>query len=188
MRQTTEAAEPLPISSGGEAEALPEADQIIMANTSANEDDKTKMDAFVAQCWRKVDMYVSLAQGSTSTTAMMDRIKARNVNTKRSERQPSETKLRSFILFNYDMNCAKEASAHPITRVPPFRGNGDHLKQCLRAALDAVNDAEIPDRDVYMLFDGGWPNLKTQLLAKFTAQYGTLLGKYVRPLGPRVYP
>jgi hypothetical protein len=44
-------------------------------------------------------MYVSLAQESTSTTAMMDMIKAHNVNTKRSERQPSETKLRSFTIF-----------------------------------------------------------------------------------------
>ena len=45
---------------------------LVMAKAGANEDEKTKMDAFVAQCWRKVDMYVTLAQYSTSTTAMTD--------------------------------------------------------------------------------------------------------------------
>ena len=89
----------LPISSGGDAEALPEAVAIVMAKTGANEDAKTNMDAVVAQCWRKVGMYVSLAHESTSTTAMLDRIKAHSVKTQRSERQPSETKLRSFVLF-----------------------------------------------------------------------------------------
>ena len=129
----------LPIG-GGEPEALPEAVATVIAKTGATEDEQTKMDAFVAQCWRKVDMYASLAQESTSTTAMPAHIKAHNVNTKRSERQPSESKLRSFVLFNYDMKCAGEASAHPSTHVPPLRGKGDHLKQCVRAALDAVND------------------------------------------------
>ena len=121
------------------------------------------MDAFLAPCWRKVDMYVSLAQASTSTTAMTDNINAHNVNTKRSERQPSESRLRPFVLFNYDMKRAGEASSHPATRLPPLRGNGDHLKQCLRAALEAGTDAEIPDRDMYMLFDGSRPGLKPQL-------------------------
>ena len=88
----------LPIS-GGEAEALPEAVALVMAKTAANEDAKPKMDACVAQCWHKVNMYASLAQESTSTTAMMDRITAHSVNTKRSERQPAEAKLRSFIPF-----------------------------------------------------------------------------------------
>ena len=74
------------------------------------------------------------------------------------------------------MKCAGEASAHPATRVPPFRGNGDHPTQCLRVALDAVGDAEIPERDMYMLFGGG---RQTQLLSAFTAQSGTLLRKYV---------
>ena len=66
--------------------------------------------------------------------------------------------------------------------MPPLRGNGDHLKQCLRAALDAVTDAEIPDRDMYTLFDGSRPGLKPQLLAGFTASAGTLLRKSVRQL------
>jgi hypothetical protein len=66
--------------------------------------------------------------------------------------------------------------------VPPFRGNGDHLKQCMRVALDSVGDAEILDRDMYMLFDGGRPGLNPQLLAGFTTQYGSLLSKSVSPL------
>ena len=80
------------------------------------------------------------------------------------------------------MKCAVEASAHPATRVAPLRGTGDHLKQRMRVALDVVDDAEILDRDMYTLFDGGRPGLQTQLLAGFTAQYGTLLSKSVRQL------
>ena len=44
-----------------------------------------------------------------------------------------------------------------------------------RAALDAAGDTEIPDRDMYTLFDGGRPGMKTQLLAGFATQDGTLL-------------
>ena len=80
------------------------------------------------------------------------------------------------------MKCVGEASAHPATRVAPLRGNGDHLEQCPRVALDAVDDADIADCGMYMLFDGGRPGLKTQLVAWFTAQYGTLLSKYVPQL------
>ena len=123
---------------------------------------------------------MSLAQESTSTTVMTEKIKAHSLNTKRSESQPSESKLRSFAHSNYDMQRAGEASAHPSTRVPPIRGNSDHLKQCARAALDAVDDTEILDRDMYMLFDGGRPGLTTQLLAGFATQDGTLLSKYKR--------
>ncbi len=43
----------LPINNGGEAEALRESLAVVMAKTGANEHDKTEMDAFVAQCWRK---------------------------------------------------------------------------------------------------------------------------------------
>ena len=71
---------------------------MVMAKTGANEDDKSKMDACVAQCWRKVDTCVSLAQECTSSTATTDNIKAHNVNIERLERQPSESKLRSFAL------------------------------------------------------------------------------------------
>ena len=38
----------LPISGGGEAEALPEAVATVIAKTGATEDEKTKMDTFVA--------------------------------------------------------------------------------------------------------------------------------------------
>ena len=72
----------------------------------------------------------------------------------RIEKQPSDPKLRRFVLIVYDLKCAGEASSHPATRVPPLRGNGNHLKQCLRAALDAVGDAEIPERDMYLIFEG----------------------------------
>ena len=113
---------------------------------------------------------------------MTDKIKAHNVNTKRSERQPSESKIRSFVLFKYDTRCAGEASAHRSTRAPQLRGNNDHLKQRVRAALDAADDTEIPDRDMHMLFDGGRSGLKTHLLAGFATQYGTLLSKSTRPL------
>jgi hypothetical protein len=49
----------LPIS-GGEAEPSPAAVSTVIAKTGVTEDQTTKMDAFVAQCWRKVDMYVTL--------------------------------------------------------------------------------------------------------------------------------
>ena len=38
----------LPISGGGEAEALPEAVATVIAKTGTTEDEKTKMDTFVA--------------------------------------------------------------------------------------------------------------------------------------------
>ena len=82
-------------------------------------------------------------------------MKTTAANKLRIEKQPSDPKLRSFVLIVYDLKCAGEASSHPATRVPPLRGNGDHLKQCLRAALDAVGDAEIPERDMCLIFDGG---------------------------------
>ena len=151
-----------------------------VANKSS--EDKVKVDGFVAQCWRKVDTYIDLFQEQSDIAAMTDRLKTTAANKLRIEKQPSDPKLRRFVLIVYDLKCAGEASSHPATRVPPLRGNGDHLKQCLRAALDAVDDAGVPERDMYLIFDGGRPGLKPQLLSGFVAPDGSMLPKSVRAL------
>mgnify|MGYP007045148110 CR=1 FL=1 len=146
-----------------------------------SDDEKQKIDGFVAQCWRKVDTYVDLFHETSDAAAATDRLKTSAANKLRIEKQPDDTRLRRFVLIVYDLKSAGEASSHPATRAPPLRGNGDHLKQCLRAALDAVGDAEIPDRDMYLIFDGGRPGLKPQLLSGFVAPDGGALPKSVRP-------
>ena len=88
----------LPISGGGESEALPEAVATVIAKTGTTEDDKTQMATFVALYWLKVDTHVSLAQECASTCATADKIEAHGIHTKQSERQLAESKLRSFVL------------------------------------------------------------------------------------------
>jgi hypothetical protein len=153
------------------------------ATKKGADEEKTLSEACVAQCWRRVDTYVDLIQESSDVVAMTDRLKATEVNKLRLVHQHVDTKFRRFILCVYDLKSAGEASSHPATRVPPLRQNGDHLKQCLRVALDSVDEgAEINDRDMYMIFDGGRTGLKGILLAGFTSKDGTLLPKAVRLL------
>jgi len=156
---------------------------VVLKVAKSSSADKEKINNYVTQCWRKVDTYIELLHESSDVTGTTDRLKATAVNKLRIVRQPTESKLRRFVLIVYDLKCAGEASSHPATRLPPLRGNGDHLiKQCLRAALDAVDDADIPDRDMYMIFDGGRPGLKGQLLSGFVAPDGSVLPKSVRGL------
>ena len=151
---------------GGDDAVLPDTvEAIVVKEAKKGEDEKAKMEAYVAQCWRKVDTCVELIQESSDVSAMTDRIKATAVNKMRADRQPQESKLRRFVCIVYDLKSASEASSHPATRLPPLRGNGDHLKQCLRAALDAVDADDIPDRDMYLIFDGGRTGLKSQCSA-----------------------
>ena len=158
--------------------ALPESVQIEI--TKAGDEHKPRLDQFVAACWRKVDMYVDLIQESSDIGGMTDKLKATAVNAMRKEPQAQDASLRRFILIVYDLKSAGEASSHPSTRVPPLRGNGDHLKGCLRVALDAIDGGEICSRDMFMLFDGGSHGLKPRLLSGFTAQDGTTLANSVR--------
>ena len=157
---------------------------IVLKMAKKSSEDKVKVDGFVAQCWRKVDTYITLFQEKSDIAAMTDRLKATDANKFRIEKQPKDPNLRRFVLIVYDLKCAGEASSHPSTRVPPLRGNGEHLKQCLRAALDAVTvgGAEITERDMYLIFDGGSRGLKTQLLSHFVAPDGSALMKSVRAL------
>lgn len=164
-------------------EALPDTvATAVLKVANKSSEDKVKIDVFVAQCWRKVDTYIDLFHEKSDIAAMTDRLKTTATNKMRIEKQPSDPKLRRFVLIVYDLKCAGESSSHPATRVPPLRGNGDHLKQCLRVALDAVDDAEIPERDMYLIFDGGRPGLKPQLLSGFVAPDGSALPKSVRAL------
>ena len=164
-------------------EALPDTiATVVLKVANKSSEDKVKIDGFVAQCWRKVDTFIELFHETSDIAAMTDRLKTTAANKLRIEKQPSDPKLRRFVLLVYDLKCAGEASSHPQTRVPPLRGNGDHLKQCLRAALDAVGDAEIPERDMYLIFDGSRPGLKPQLLSGFVAPDGSALSKSVRTL------
>ena len=136
-------------------EALPDTIATAVLKVAKKSDgDKAKIHGLVDQCWRKVDTYVELFHESSDVAAMTDRLKTTAVNKLRIEKQPQDAKLRRFVLIVYDLKSAGEASSHPATRVPPLRGNGDHLKQCIRAALDAVGDGEIPDRDMHLIFDG----------------------------------
>ena len=137
---------------------LPEMVQADVAKISAKSADKSaQIGLFVQACWRKVDTHCVLLTETTDAPSIMDRLKDTQVNALRMEAQAQDPNEKRYILLIYDLKAAGEASPHAMTRPAPLRGNGEHLKIFLRAALDAGGSADILDRDMFMLFDGGRP-------------------------------
>jgi hypothetical protein len=87
-------------------------------------------------------------------------------------------------MINYDLKCAGESTSMPHVRLPPLRGNGEHLKQLLRVAIDSGDEtgSEIGSHDLYVLFTAGKPGLKAGLMSGFAGMDGTVLEKNVRTL------
>ena len=100
-------------------------------------------------------MFVHLMTEVSDATALTDRIKESNPHSRRSMDDDPKT----FVLHVYDPKNAGEASSNPSTRAPPLRGNGDHLKLCLRAALDSQDSVTgaMASNDIFLLFDCGRP-------------------------------
>ena len=124
---------------------------------SASVDKKTEIEAFGELCARKLEMFVTLEVEPDDKTALTDRIKQTEVN---NQRLSSE---KGYVMVVYDMKCAGEASAQPNIRVPPLRGNGDHMRSLVSATLHAYNSTgtELGPRDMFVTFDGfkpGHPN------------------------------
>ena len=135
---------------------LPEMVQTDVAKIAAKSaDNSAQIGSFVQACWRKVDTHCVLLTETTGAPSIMDRLKDTQVNALRMEAQAQDPNEKRYILLIYDLKAAGEASPHAMTRPAPLRGNGDHLKTFLRAALDAGGSADILDRDMFMLFDGG---------------------------------
>ena len=127
-----------------------------MKTLDDDEDKKTKLENFVAKCWRKIDTGVVLFQETADPDAMTARLKETEVNKMRAQDQPDDVTAKRFVLVVYDLKSAGESSSHPATRAPPLRNNGDHLKQCWRVAIDAgASNASIGSKDMYVTFDCG---------------------------------
>ncbi len=146
---------------GAPTDNLPEAVRVEVARLSKQSGDKgEQMSALVHLCWRKIDTHAVLIQEPLDAGSLTDRLKDSEVNKLRSEDQPQDETQRRFVALVYDLKCAAEASSHPATRLPPLRGNGEHLKTVLRAAIDAGDETGgnlIRERDLYMVFDGSRP-------------------------------
>eukprot|EP00974_Lingulodinium_polyedra_P047163 4523575-Lingulodinium_polyedra.AAC.1 len=88
-------------------EALPDTvATAVLKVANKSSEDKVKIDVFVAQCWRKVDTYIDLFHEKSDIAAMTDRLKTTATNKMRIEKQPSDPKLRRFVLIVYDLKCA----------------------------------------------------------------------------------
>ncbi len=119
-------------------------------------DNQSVLEGFVDACWRKVDTCVVLVHETTSdASAVCDRLQSTEVNKLRMGEQAEQPNDIRFVLMVYDLKAAGESSSHPSTRIAPLRNNGDHLKLCLRGALDARGDSSVGARDMFLLFDGG---------------------------------
>ncbi len=155
--------EPASGAAGGSAPELPKEVTIEIAKVSTkSEDNADKLQSWVDACWRRVDTVCVLLRETADVGAMVDRLKDTEVNKLRKEPQTEDVTTRRFILLNYDLKTAGESSSHPATRLPPLRNNGDHLKSCLRIALDALGEGEsegLGAKDLFMIFDGGRPGL-----------------------------
>ena len=80
---------------------------------------KASLEAFVQQCWRKVDTHVVLLRESPDVQAMADALRSTEANRLRLEAQAEDPLQRRFVLLSYDLKTAGEASSHPATRMPP---------------------------------------------------------------------
>ncbi len=121
-------------------------------------DNQSVLEGFVEACWRKLDTCVVLLQETVSdSSAVCDRLKDTEVNKLRMAEQAEQPNDIRFVLLAYDLKAAGESSSHPSTWLPPLRNNGDHLKLCLRGALDARGESTVGARDMFLLFDGGRP-------------------------------
>jgi hypothetical protein len=134
--------------------------QAVLAAANGGEieaDEKAaKMQQYIDKCWRKVDTYVVLCQEPADASALKEMLQDTEVNRLRSVENPTAISERRFVLINYDLKTAGEASSHPSTRLPPLRNNGDHLKSLMRACISA-NGEEIGSRDLFLIYDGGRP-------------------------------
>ena len=122
---------------------------------SAPDETREKLEHFRDLAVRRVETYVTLVTEVSDSAALTDRMKESAVNKLRLSLSADETK--KYILHIYDVKNAGEASSHPSVRLPPLRGNGDHLKLHIRAALDAYTVAgnELSPHDMFLLLDGG---------------------------------
>ena len=125
----------------------------------------------------EVDMYCQFIVEVSDTTALADRIKVSHPNSMRIN-SSAETKTKTFVLHAYDLKNAGEASSHPSVRLPPLRGNGEHLKQCIRAGIDSYNSVgnSMAANDLFLLFDGGRPGPILQLQTKSDSSFCDLTG------------
>ena len=173
-----------PATSASMSEVLPSDVSTEVARVAKTSDtNKGQMDNFIAACWRKVDTHVLLLQEGADASSLCDRLKDTEVNKLRQGEQAKTTNDRRFVLIVYDLKSGGESASHASSRLPPLRNNGEHLKMCLRASIDAVeNGTMMGEEDLYLLFDGGRPGLKSNLLAGFLAPDGTMLAKSPRML------
>ncbi len=134
--------------------------EICKAADSADDTRSKQLELLVAACWRQVDMYTVLMMETADSSAMCDRLKETAVNKLRTTPPQSEhANEKRYVLILYDLKSAGESSSHPATRPPPLRLNGEHLKTCLRAVIDALDSNAIGPKDMYLLFDGGRPGI-----------------------------
>lgn len=120
--------------------------------------DADKMQQFVDKCWRKIATYVLLFQESADPNKVKEALADTEVNRLRQEGMTEKVAERRFVLINYDLKTAGEATSHASTRLPPLRTNGEHLKSLLRGCI-AATGGDLGPRDLFLLFDGGRPGV-----------------------------
>ena len=77
---------------------------------------------------------------------------------------------------------AGRAASCEHLRLPPLRGNGDHLKKLTRLAMRVKSSEDLDSGDVYFYFDAGKAGNKTVLISGFLTSDLAALSKQVRSI------